>query len=97
MALLEFSLAVLLLPKLFGLLNRMLERKIRLGSGGALALINSVIWETLFSALIAPILMLNQTHLLIDILRGRDTLVGSAPGRQTRPAERCDQGNMRIV
>jgi membrane glycosyltransferase len=73
LALLEFSLAVLLLPKLFGLLNGLIEQKIRSRAGGALALINSVILETLFSALIAPILMLTQTRFVIDILRGRDS------------------------
>ena len=73
MALLEFSLAVLLLPKLFGLLNGLIDQKIRSGSGGALALINSVILETLLAALMAPILMLTQTCFIINILRGKDS------------------------
>ena len=73
MALLGFSLAVLLLPKLFGLLNGLIDQKIRAGSGGALALVNSVILETLLAALMAPILMLTQTRFVIDILRGKDS------------------------
>jgi membrane glycosyltransferase len=72
-ALLAFSIAVLLLPKLFGLLNGLIDRKIRSGSRGALALIKSAIWETLLAALMAPILMLTQTRFVIDILRGKDS------------------------
>ena len=42
------------------------------GAGGAFALIHSVAWETIISALIAPVLMLIQTKFFIDILGGRD-------------------------
>ena len=73
MALLQFSIAVLLLPKLLGLLDSLMDRKIRSTSGGATALVFGVILETFFSALLAPILMLTQTRFVIDILRGKDS------------------------
>jgi membrane glycosyltransferase len=73
MALLQFSIAVLLMPKLVGLLNGLIEQKIRLSYGGAPTLILSAILETCFSALMAPILMLTQTRFVIDILRGKDS------------------------
>jgi membrane glycosyltransferase len=73
MALLQFSVAVLLLPKLLGLIKGLTEQKIRATSGGASALVLGVILETFFSALLAPILMLTQTRFIIDILRGKDS------------------------
>jgi membrane glycosyltransferase len=73
MALLQFSIAVLLLPKLLGLLDSLMDQRIRSTSGGATALVLGVILETFFSALLAPILMLTQTRFVIDILRGKDS------------------------
>jgi membrane glycosyltransferase len=84
LALLQFSIAVLLLPKLLGLLDSLMEQRIRSTSGGAAVLMLGVILETFFSALMAPILMLTQTRFVIDILRGKDT--GWAA--QKREAER---------
>ena len=84
MALLEFSLAVLLLPKLLGLLDSLMDPRIRSTSGGASRLALRVIVETFFSALLAPILMLTQTRFVIDILRGKD----SGWAAQKREAER---------
>lgn len=72
-ALLQFSLAVLLLPKLLALIDGLINPKTRKSAGGAVALCLSVIWETLMSALVAPILMLAQTRSVIDIIRGRDS------------------------
>jgi membrane glycosyltransferase len=85
MALLQFSIAVLLMPKLLGLLNGLIEKKIRLAYGRAPALILSVILETFFLALLAPILVLTQTRFVIDILRGKD----SGWTVQKREAERA--------
>jgi membrane glycosyltransferase len=73
MLLLQFSITVLLLPKILGLLNGLIDQRIRSATGGATALILSVTAETFFSALIAPILMLTQTRFVIDILRGKDS------------------------
>lgn len=72
LSLLQLSISVLLLPKLLGLINGLIERRTREGAGGALPLIHSVIWETIISALIAPILMLTQSRYVIDLWRGRD-------------------------
>jgi membrane glycosyltransferase len=73
MALLQFSIAVLLLPKLLGLLDTLMDQRKRSTSGGVAALIFGVMSETFFSALLAPILMLTQTRFVIDILRGKDS------------------------
>jgi membrane glycosyltransferase len=67
------TMGILLAPKLFGLLIAILERDTRRGSGGAFMLLISTLFETLMSALFAPIMMLIQTGHVLHILFGFDT------------------------
>jgi membrane glycosyltransferase len=71
-ALLGFSMAVLLAPKILAWLAVMANGPRRREAGGAFALTNSVVCETLVSALLAPVQMLMQTRIVIDVLLGRD-------------------------
>ncbi len=67
------TMAVLLAPKLFGLLAALLDGPTRRASGGAIALILSALFESVLSALLAPIMMLIQSGSVFQILAGRDT------------------------
>lgn len=67
------TMGVLLAPKLFGLIVSLFDRQTRQQSGGAIRLIASSIFEIIFSALFAPIMMLIQTGSVLQILMGRDT------------------------
>lgn len=69
----ELTMAVLLTPKLLGLVLGSLDTKVRRGAGGMLALWASGLVEILLSALISPIMMLIQTGSVVQILRGRDS------------------------
>jgi membrane glycosyltransferase len=73
MALFVFTMAVLFTPKVLGLIRSLFINKVRRGSGGLIGITFSVIFETILSALYAPIMMLVQTHHVIDILTGRDS------------------------
>jgi membrane glycosyltransferase len=68
-----FTMVVLFLPKVIGLIGVLWQRGLRQGCGGALAAIVSVLLETLLSALYAPIMMLLQSRQIYEILRGRDS------------------------
>ncbi len=67
------TMAILLAPKLFGLLLALIRRSLRQGSGGALRLVASSLIEVIMSALLAPILMLIQSGAVFQIIAGRDT------------------------
>lgn len=68
-----FSMAVLLGPKLLGVLRSLFRSSIRKGCGGVLGLPASVVVEQVLSALYAPVMMLIQTRHVIDILTGSDS------------------------
>jgi len=70
--LLGITVLVLLGPKLVGLVLALTDRAVRQPSGGAWRLTASCLFETLASALIAPIMMLIQSGIVIAILRGQD-------------------------
>ncbi len=72
LTLLGVSGLVLLVPKILAWLAVLGDARKRRDAGGAFALTNSVICETLFSTLLAPILMLMQTRFVVDVLLGRD-------------------------
>ena len=74
------TMAVLLAPKLFGLLAALLDGPTRRASGGGLRLTLSALFESLMSALLAPIMMLIQSGSVFEILAGRDT--GWSPQRR---------------
>lgn len=66
------SMAVILVPKLFGGVLALLNPRRCICFGGPLLLTLSLLLEILLSALYAPILMLAQSHVVWSILRGRD-------------------------
>ena len=67
------TMAILLAPKLFGLLLTLFNSRSRRAGGGAIRLIVSALIEVLFSAFFAPIMMLIQSGSVFQILLGRDT------------------------
>ncbi len=73
LALFGVTMAVLLAPKLFGLVIALWESDTRKACGGAARLIVSTLLEVLMSALLAPIMMVIQTGSVMQIVFGRDT------------------------
>ena len=73
MSLLFWTLALLLLPKLFGFLVALFSRKKRRGFGGVWGLMSGIVMETVLSSLIAHIMMIVQSAAIFDIIRGRDS------------------------
>ena len=73
LALFALTMAILLAPKLFGLILSLLHRPTRRGCGGAILLIISTLFEIMMSALLAPIQMLIQTGHVAHFLFGFDT------------------------
>ena len=67
------TMVILLLPKVFGLLLSLIQGETRRGSGGAIRLILSALFEILMSALLAPIMMLIQTGHVVHFVFGFDT------------------------
>ena len=66
------TMAMLVLPKLFGWLAMLVSRRDRRGIGGGLRGLVSVTLEIVISALIAPVMMLMQSRAVMEILLGRD-------------------------
>ena len=73
LALFGSTMAILLAPKLFGLLIAILDSPTRRACGGFLTLMVSTLVEVIMSALLAPIMMVIQSGAVIGILFGRDT------------------------
>ena len=73
LSLFGLTMAVLLAPKLFGLIIALVQKETRRGCGGAIRLILSAVLEVVMSSLFAPIMMLIQTGSVIQIISGRDT------------------------
>ncbi len=69
----ELTIAILLAPKILGLIVALFDGPTRRGSGGALGLIASTCVEIVISAALAPIMMLIQSGSVAQILSGRDT------------------------
>jgi membrane glycosyltransferase len=65
--------AILLAPKLFGLILTLVNSAHRRACGGGIRLTLSALFEVLFSALFAPIMMVIQSGSVFQILLGRDT------------------------
>lgn len=65
------TLAFLFLPKLFALVLLLVDRQLLRRYGGTLRASLSVLLETLFSALVAPVLMLFQSKFVLSILLRR--------------------------
>ena len=73
MALFWFSMVVLLIPKMLGLIHALLSKRIRRGSGGVIGVGASFLLEVILSALYAPILMLIQSRHVFEVFMGRDS------------------------
>jgi membrane glycosyltransferase len=73
LALFALTMAILLAPKILGLIVHLLDRAARRASGGGLRLTVSALIEIVLSALLAPVLMLIQSGSVFQILLGRDT------------------------
>jgi membrane glycosyltransferase len=67
------TMALLLLPKLFGCIAVLVHGPERRGCGGMLRLLAGVVFESLIAGLMAPVVMLTQTIDVVAILRGRDS------------------------
>jgi membrane glycosyltransferase len=67
------TLAVLLLPKIFGIAAAMLRTAVDAPRPGVARLLAGSLVEMLFSILMAPILMLTQTKAIFEILTGKDS------------------------
>ncbi len=67
------TMAILLAPKIFGLLLTLFHTRLRRACGGPIRLVVSALLEILFSAFFAPIMMLIQSGSVFQILLGRDT------------------------
>ena len=67
------TMGILLAPKFFGLLAAIYDTETRRGSGGAIMLLISTLFEVILSALLAPIMMLIQTGHVVHIVFGFDT------------------------
>ncbi len=73
LSLFALTMAILLLPKIFGLALALIQGATRRGSGGALRLIASTLFEIIMSALLAPIMMLIQSGHVMHFAFGFDT------------------------
>lgn len=67
------TLSILLAPKLLSFLVLLVQGERRRGAGGAIRAFFSLILETILSALLAPVTMINQTGDVISILLGQDS------------------------
>ncbi len=73
MSLFWFSMLVLLIPKLCGLVRALASRRLRRGAGGAIGIGASFLFEVVLSALYAPVLMLIQSRHVFEVFMGRDS------------------------
>jgi membrane glycosyltransferase len=69
----EVTIAVLLAPKIFGMIAAGVDPQIRRACGGAVRLFLSTLIEILVSAALASIMMVIQSGAVLQILSGRDT------------------------
>ena len=73
MALFWFSMVVLLVPKILGLVRALLSRRLRRGGGGVIGIAASFLLEVVLSALYAPVMMLIQSRHVFEVFMGRDS------------------------
>jgi membrane glycosyltransferase len=73
LALFGITMAILLAPKLFGLVLSLFDGTVRRACGGVFGMLASTVVEIVVSALLAPIMMLIQTGSVMRIVFGFDT------------------------
>src|SRR5580692_1485503 len=73
MALFWFSMFVLMIPKMLGLLRALASRRLRRGGGGVIGIGASFLFETVLSALYAPVMMMLQSRHVFEVFLGRDS------------------------
>lgn len=71
LALFSAMAALLFIPKLFATALVLRTEKLRRAHGGAIKVVASVLVESLFSILLAPIMMLSQSGFVLSIVMGR--------------------------
>jgi membrane glycosyltransferase len=69
----EMTMAILLAPKILGMIHAIVNVETRRGCGGPIRLVLSTALEILISAAVAPIMMLIQSGSVAQIVSGRDT------------------------
>jgi membrane glycosyltransferase len=73
MTLFWFSMVVLLIPKMVGLMRALTSKRLRRGGGGVIGIAASFLLEVILSALYAPVLMLIQSRHVFEVFMGRDS------------------------
>jgi len=73
MSLFWFSMLVLLIPKMLGLIRALMSKRLRRGGGGVIGITASCLFEIILSALYAPVLMLIQSRHVFEVFMGRDS------------------------
>jgi membrane glycosyltransferase len=68
-----WTMAMLMVPKVLGILAALFQKRLRKGSGGVLGLLVSLVLESLIAGLLAPVVMLTQSIDVAAILLGRDS------------------------
>ncbi|MEE7546618.1 glucans biosynthesis glucosyltransferase MdoH, partial [Xanthomonas sp. Kuri4-1] len=67
------TMGVLLAPKFLGYIALLFNRRERLGCGGALRALASILVETVLAALMAPVVMYLQSRGVAEVLAGKDS------------------------
>jgi membrane glycosyltransferase len=73
MTLFWFSMVVLLVPKMLGLMHALTSKRLRRGGGGVIGVTASFVLEVILSALYAPVLMMIQSRHVFEVFMGRDS------------------------
>ena len=72
-ALFVVSMGIVMLPKILGWLAIMLNPRELMKFGGPIALTSGALTELILSALYAPIMMIAQVQIIVDVVLGRDS------------------------
>ncbi len=73
MELFWFSMVVLLIPKMLGLIRALSSARVRRGGGGVIGIGASFLLEVVLSALYAPVMMMLQSRHVFEVFLGRDS------------------------
>jgi membrane glycosyltransferase len=73
MELFWFSMVVLLIPKMLGLIRALSSARLRRHGGGVIGIGASFLFEVILSALYAPVMMMLQSRHVFEVFLGRDS------------------------